>query len=216
MHNLKLILVVTTLCTVFARPLAAANNTLDGSTEGKNDTAHRLPPFHLVQPKSQLTKRATCSGGTGFENLPIRNYIDGGKGYINGNNAHCIYKGWTINYCSALAAPSFNNLVFMQGDNNFVLYHQYARSPEHGWDAMWSTNTFQPIVGWQESAYLTFQADGNVVLYENSRAKWSTGTAGRESNWFCIQDDANVVLYDINQNPIWASNTAGGCGVHGC
>ena len=54
---------------------------------------------------------------------------------------------------------------------------------------------------------LIMQADGNVVLYEGSKALWATGTNGQGGYVFIMQSDGNLVLYDAYQHPLWASNT---------
>ena len=56
---------------------------------------------------------------------------------------------------------------------------------------------------------LTSQADGNLVLKdETGRVRWSTNTqrTGYYSVW---QEDGNLVVYDRRQRPVWASNTGG-------
>ncbi|KAL0922440.1 hypothetical protein M5K25_006427 [Dendrobium thyrsiflorum] len=59
-----------------------------------------------------------------------------------------------------------------------------------------------------EGAYLfIMQQDCNLVLYDNNRAVWATGTNGRASNCFLrMQTDGNLVIYS-DSNAIWASNT---------
>jgi len=52
------------------------------------------------------------------------------------------------------------------------------------------------------------QQDGNVVLYHNGHAKWSTGTAGKLSTHFVMQNDGNAVLY-WGGRALWASHTVG-------
>jgi Peptidase family M23 len=59
---------------------------------------------------------------------------------------------------------------------------------------------------------LTFQPDGNVVLYSSSNIPlWATGTEGSRVDKLSIQADGNVVLYE-GSRPVWASNTAGAIG----
>lgn len=55
---------------------------------------------------------------------------------------------------------------------------------------------------------LTMQRDCNLVLYDNGRAEWSTGTDNRGSSCFArMQTDGNLVLYDGSERVLWASNT---------
>ncbi|KAG6476876.1 hypothetical protein ZIOFF_066124 [Zingiber officinale] len=54
------------------------------------------------------------------------------------------------------------------------------------------------------------QSDCNLVLYDNGRAVWSSGTYGRGRN--CIlsmQTDGNLVIYDGSKKAVWASNSRG-------
>ncbi|KAH7653305.1 alpha-D-mannose-specific plant lectins domain-containing protein [Dioscorea alata] len=68
--------------------------------------------------------------------------------------------------------------------------------------------------------YLTYenykfimQADCNLVLYENGKALWASGTNGRGTNCYLIlQSDGNLVIYNIKDNAVWASNTNKGQG----
>ena len=67
---------------------------------------------------------------------------------------------------------------------------------------------------------LTFQGDGNVVLYANgSSAIWATGTNGMTATLFAMQVDGNLVLYSRapyeDTNAIWASGTTPSTGKSG-
>jgi hypothetical protein len=55
---------------------------------------------------------------------------------------------------------------------------------------------------------LAHQTDGNVVVYVNGRAVWSTGTAGRATTTFVMQTDGNLVLYGPS-GAVWFSGTQG-------
>ncbi|KAL0922433.1 hypothetical protein M5K25_006420 [Dendrobium thyrsiflorum] len=51
------------------------------------------------------------------------------------------------------------------------------------------------------------QQDCNLVLYDNNRAVWATGTNGRANNCYLkMQTDGNLVIYS-GSRAIWASNT---------
>ena len=54
---------------------------------------------------------------------------------------------------------------------------------------------------------LTLQTDGNLVLYQQSTALWSTGTAGIAARNALMQMDGNFVLYDTSNNAPWHTNT---------
>jgi hypothetical protein len=55
--------------------------------------------------------------------------------------------------------------------------------------------------------YLAMQGDGNLVIYGGG-AIWDTGTNGYGGAWLAVQDDGNLVLY-AGGTPVWASNTSG-------
>ncbi len=55
---------------------------------------------------------------------------------------------------------------------------------------------------------LILQNDGNLVLYNGSKAIWSTGTQGKQGRKLIMQSDGNLVLYGRG-GPIWATNTSG-------
>src|SRR5438874_7745611 len=49
------------------------------------------------------------------------------------------------------------------------------------------------------------QSDGNLVIYVDYTAIWTTGTAGYGGSYLSVQDDGNVVTYWTN-GPMWASS----------
>lgn len=58
--------------------------------------------------------------------------------------------------------------------------------------------------------FLTFQKDGNLVLYKGegtSNPLWSAKANGRGGVLVKMQDDGNLVLYDTYIHAIWSSNT---------
>lgn len=60
---------------------------------------------------------------------------------------------------------------------------------------------------------LTMQADGNLVLYERSRALWSSNTAGRGA-YAAMQADGNLVVYNWSHQAVWSSGTYGNPGAY--
>ena len=56
---------------------------------------------------------------------------------------------------------------------------------------------------------LNMQNDGNLVVYNNGQAVWSTNTNGRGGFQAIVQDDGNFVVYNAFHKPLWASQTAG-------
>jgi hypothetical protein len=64
--------------------------------------------------------------------------------------------------------------------------------------------------------WVTMQGDGNLVLYEQGRALWASGTnywtGNNFTGWCAMQFDGNLVLYEQDGTPFWASNTSGNWG----
>lgn len=58
----------------------------------------------------------------------------------------------------------------------------------------------------RSTSALVMQGDGNVVLYSGSQALWSTGTHGHGGAVLAVQDDGNVVVY-AGSTPLWATGT---------
>lgn len=55
---------------------------------------------------------------------------------------------------------------------------------------------------------LSYQGDGNLVLYRNDgRPLWASQTAGTSAGQALMQTDGNFVVYDANGTPVWASGT---------
>lgn len=59
---------------------------------------------------------------------------------------------------------------------------------------------------------LVMQGDGNLVLYQGSKALWWTATNGRGAVLAAMQTDGNFVLYTAAGHPVWASGTYGRAG----
>jgi pimeloyl-ACP methyl ester carboxylesterase len=58
--------------------------------------------------------------------------------------------------------------------------------------------------------YLTYQEDGNLVLYRHDAVPlWQSHTDGYSAGRAIMQLDGNLVVYDAYDTPIWASDTAG-------
>ena len=55
---------------------------------------------------------------------------------------------------------------------------------------------------------LVMQGDGNLVLYTQGRALWSSRTAGHAGARAVMQGDGNLVVYQ-GPTPLWSSRTAG-------
>lgn len=57
---------------------------------------------------------------------------------------------------------------------------------------------------------LSFQTNGDVVIYRNEQAVWHTDTQGSNAEHLVMQGDGNLVLYDQSGHVVfWATNTSG-------
>lgn len=54
---------------------------------------------------------------------------------------------------------------------------------------------------------LTMQSDGNLVLRQNHKAVWWTGTQKRAGNYAAVQSDGNFVVYSAQHKALWNSHT---------
>lgn len=54
---------------------------------------------------------------------------------------------------------------------------------------------------------LTFQGDGNLVLYSGGKAKWASNTNGESPQCAIMQSDGNFVVYNSSMQAKWTSNT---------
>ncbi len=89
----------------------------------------------------------------------------------------------------------------LQRDGNMVL-RKAENLKSHKKHILWNSGT----TGGANK--LLMQQDGNLVLYHNGHAKWSTGTNGHPGAYFVMQNDGNAVVYSRNNQPLWSTNTA--------
>jgi hypothetical protein len=62
---------------------------------------------------------------------------------------------------------------------------------------------------------LTYQGDGNLVLYRSDGfPMWASGTAGTSAGVTAMQGDGNFVVYDGGGTPVWNSGTPGHPGAY--
>lgn len=128
---------------------------------------------------------------------------------------------------SSNTAGNNGSYAILQGDANFVLYSKDGR-------ALWNSGTRLSTPG--AALSLTVQSDANLVLYENTTSKWSTGTLTAQSQYsvvntavlqggillpgqrietadrarvLILQGDGNLVLYNAKGVPLWNTGTAG-------
>lgn len=151
--------------------------------------------FNASRP-AQLTEDVVTPGQVGTFNFSItapnslasytENYqlVAEGKAWINGN----------LRYLINVTNPApAKNTVSSLGPGSSIKPGQNLISPD-------GLNT------------LTLQKDGNLVLYSEFSASWSTKTAGRSASQLIMQGDGNLVLYDSNGKPMWNAQTNGNPG----
>ena len=86
--------------------------------------------------------------------------------------------------------------IDMQTAGNLVLYRASDLPP------FWQTGTHG-----QNIPKLTFQLDGNLVMYRNDGSvAWASHTEGRGYKVW-MQDDGNFVIYDRAGKGIWHTDT---------
>lgn len=81
---------------------------------------------------------------------------------------------------------------------------------QYSWTATSTVLTINQKIRLQNGQYdLILQNDNNLVLYQGSRAVWSTNTAGSGATKLIFQNDGNLVLYTSANVAKWRSNTSG-------
>ena len=106
--------------------------------------------------------------------------------------------------------------VYDSADNRQT-YSTFAAPPPSSSQGLQSGQVLlqaQGLVSGDGSHTLSFQEDGNLVLYHGSSGIWSTGTGSRSPAgvYLVMQTDGNLVLYDAQHNGIWSSGTQGNPG----
>ncbi len=117
-------------------------------------------------------------------------YIQGGGDPPPPANDHLV-RGQSLQPGQFLRSQNNAYTLIMQGDGNLVLYNQ-ASQP------LWHTNSHG-----RPGAYLIFQTDGNVVLYQGSTPLFHTNSHGTAASLFVVQNDSNVVLYGPQGQVYW-------------
>ncbi len=98
---------------------------------------------------------------------------------------------FNLNVVSPISASSATNMTV----NSTLTPGHYILSPD-------------------KQSTLILQKDGNLVLYSNFKAQWSSRTAGKSSSKLILQSDGNLVLYDRSNKALWHSHTNGNSGDH--
>jgi hypothetical protein len=101
--------------------------------------------------------------------------------------------GTNLTSQQCLRSPNGRYAFRMQSDGNAVVYD--------GSVPIWNTVTYG-VTG----RYLSFQTDGNLVVYNANRTPaWNSATYGRGATILKMQDDGNLVIYRANNSPVWSS-----------
>lgn len=84
----------------------------------------------------------------------------------------------------------------------------FAAVTPAGADTTWTAiDRGESVASADGSHVLVHQTDGNVVLYDGTKAVWDTSTQSAETDTFVLQDDGNLVLYTEDGVPLWHSRT---------
>jgi len=155
-----------------------------------------------------------ASGTSGTMGAELQLQADGNLVVYNGSGealwgANSNIPGSFIFYAGAFSlssgqyVQSQNRKLVMQSDCNLVLYN-VANALVGG--SLWHSDT----AGEGTDCYVDFQADGNLVVYnELDQAQWASGSSGTSGAELWLQGDGNLVLYNGVSEPLWTSNTAG-------
>jgi hypothetical protein len=95
----------------------------------------------------------------------------------------------------SIASPGGQYHLTLQPDGNLVESNAAGT-------ALWSSGTQGRVV-----TEMVMQGDGNLVLYNGTRAVWASNTAGNPGAYLSVQDDGDLVIYS-GTTPVWATTTA--------
>lgn len=143
-----------------------------------------------------------------------------GKAVMQGDGNLVIYNAANQPLWASGTSGNPGSTLAVQDDGNVVIYRS-----DHV--PLWATNTVQhpPVLSSGEPINpgqaiisangrfkLTYQTDGNLVLYSGSAPLWASGTLGRGVGSAVMQGDGNLVIYNAAHQPLWASGTFGNTG----
>ncbi len=87
--------------------------------------------------------------------------------------------------------------IVYQNDGNLVSYTR-DNVP------LWASGT-----NGKQVTKMTFQKDGNIVAYNDTKAVWSSDTYNKNGQALIQQGDGNLVIYDSNEKAVWSTGTYG-------
>ena len=109
-------------------------------------------------------------------------------------STNALRRGQTLLHGQAIYSPNGNYraLLSMKG---------YFRVEANMWDDSWEER-------WGPGSYgdrISFQDDGNLVIYQTGNPTWSSGTHGKGGVIVEMQNDGNLVMHDSKGNTVWQS-----------
>ena len=72
-----------------------------------------------------------------------------------------------------------------------------------GWTEIFPMNT--DLLDGSLNSKLSMQSDGNLVYYQNGKARWNSRTNGNPGAYLALQTDGNLVVYSSAGRPLWFS-----------
>ena len=131
---------------------------------------------------------------------------------------------------ASLGVPGFNEFYYLRrypeaaaavraGTFRSGLEHYVAVGASRGYRRHAPTSALLPngsLRSDNRSFRLTYQADGNVVLYDDRSQTplWATNTGGTPAGTFVMQSDGNLVVRDGQRVIRWESGTSGNPGAY--
>ena len=132
---------------------------------------------------------------------------------LNGNTTL-----WSTPYPNSYLASSQQDVLFggqtlgAPGQTMYDASYKYSFYEYEGWLEMYLNGTNTLL--WYAGSYCSgtnsadMQTDGNLVIYCNGQATWSSGTGGHPSSygyWLHLQSDGNLVIYSNYGQAEWAT-----------
>ncbi len=106
--------------------------------------------------------------------------------------------GQSLSVGGVIESPNRRFFLVLQNDRNLVLYMRSTMGDK----PLWATATNN------NADMVTMQVDGNLGVYNGTRAVWASNTSGNYNASLVVQDDGNLVIYAAGNRAVWATNTA--------